>query len=860
MPSTPVPDPTLAPERPPSTASAIFAAFARLVIRYRYLALALNFALTAFFITWAPKLDADTSYKAMQVVDSEAQRVQDLLEDSFGSDQGHLIIVGGDVFSLGYLEKLKALHDDLAMLEMDLPSLGQRDLADGSPRPERQPATSATSATPGSPADDFGDFGEDAGWGDEAGGTIVDEIISLINVRNTTSEAGGLRVGGLLDEWPPQADQLDALRAYVMQQPSMAGKVVAKSGNYSMIFLRTNFMDLKDQAKVDREIRRVGAKYEGDDFKLQYTGMAAVNGEFQSLMLESIGICYLLSMLLMFAILVWTFRHPIGVLAPVLVVVQSVIWVIGALALTGTPMTLITTILPNFLTCVGIGDSVHILSTYRSARARGLECHDAIADAVSHTGRPVVFTSVTTAVGLLSFLFADLGAIANLGLFGAIGVTVAMMQSLVLVPVLLTFAPNATFGAKPAGEEGIPDSLAGRFLRFCVSLSAPRGEDMTRRNRVLLAAAALVLLGAAGASTLRVYYDPISWMPKDAETRRAFHIMDDHLGGSGSVQLLVEPAEGRTMRDYDLVERLAKLEDHMLAYEDENGRSIPTSTNGILEVVRDSWWALHEKRADAYELPDTPRGVSDVMTMFENSGPEYLKRVTTIDGSAAIVRMTMLHAPSSEYIPLLRHIERGVEEIVGDLAQVRVTGTMRQMVESDHAVLTDMSRSFVIALACITMLMVWMLGEFRLGVIAMVPNLLPLVVVLGYMAFRGIGIDTSNLLIGSIGIGIAVDDTIHFLHHFRVAYLVRGDREQAIAEAASRAGISIINTSVVLFGGFIVFAAAGLQNLVVFGELIAVTVVAALLIDLIFAPALLRLAYPATAPGRVAAVSDLPSA
>jgi len=849
MPSSSPPSPASAPQRHASTASALFAAFARLVIKHRYLALGINFAVTALLLSWAPRLQTDTSYKAMQVIDSEGQRVQDLLEDSFGSDQGHLLIVGGDVFSIGYLTKLKALHEELAALEMELPSLGQRELADG--RTRGAPAAGAAR-----PKDDFGDFGDDAGWGDETGGSVVDETISLINVRNTTSEAGGLRVGGLLDDWPPKAESLDELRAYVMKQPSMAGKIVSRAGTHSMIFIRTDFMDLDDQAKVDAEIRRVGSKYEADDFRIQYTGMAAINSEFQTLMMESMAICYVLSMLLMFAALMWTFRHPIGVLAPVLVVVQSVIWVVGALAITGTPMTLITTILPNFLTCVGIGDSVHILSTYRTARARGLECEDAIADAVSHTGRPVLFTTITTAAGLLSFLFADLGAIASLGLFGAVGVVAAMVQSLVLVPALLTFAPQARFGAAVADEEGIPDSLAGRFLSFCINLSEPRGEDMRRRNRVLLVAASCVVMGLGGATVLRVYYDPISWMPKDAETRQAFVIMDEHLGGSGAIKLLVEPTEGRTMRDYDVVERLARLETHMLDYEDDGGRSIPTSTDGILEVVRDSWWALHEKHPDSYAIPDTPRGVSDVMTMFESSGPEYLKRVTTVDGSASIIGMSMLHAPSSEYVPLLRHIEQGVRDIVGDVAQVRVTGTMRQMVESDDAVLTDMSRSFGIALVFITMLMVWMLGDLRLGLIAMVPNLLPLVVVLGYMAARGMGIDTSNLLIGSIGIGIAVDDTIHFLHHFRVAYEVRGDREQAIAEAAARAGTSIINTSVVLFGGFIVFSAAGLQNLVVFGELIAVTVVAALLIDLIFAPALLRLAYPRNAPRKSPTVSD----
>lgn len=838
----PIPDrmnSTDSQKRPPSSASPLFAGFARLVLRHRYLALLLNLGLTAYFMTWVPRLQTDTSYKALQVVDSEAQRVQDLLEDAFGADTGYVLIVEGDVFSMPYLEKLKRLHDELSRLYMDLPSLGVREASNGQgeERVEHRQAQAG---------DAFGDFGDDEGWGEEGGATIVEEIISLINVRDTRAEHGALRVGGLLDDWPPKAEDLPALRDYVMAQPSMRGKMASVDGHYSIVFLRTDFLNSRDQAKVDGEIRHIAREYESDGFHMQYSGMAAVNGEFNRLMLKAIGLCYALSIALMFALLVWTFRHPIGVLGPMLVVVQSLIWVMGLMAMTGTSMTLITTILPNFLTCVGIGDSVHILTTYRTARGRGLESHDAIVEAISHTGRPVVFTSITTAVGLLSFMFADLRAIGDLGLFGGFGVTAAMFLSLTFVPAMISFAPGGRFNAKPADETtGLDTAWTGKLLRFSLRLSAPEGDSMTRRNRVLIAASALTVVGLSMAMTLRVHYDPISWLPEDSETRQAFHTMDAHLGGSGGVQILVEPVDARGIRSRDLMLRLAKLEEHMLAYRDANGRPLPVSTSGLLEVIRESWWALHDKKGDTFRVPDSERGISDVLTMFENSGPEHLKRVTTIDGSASLLRMGMLNAPTSDYVPLLRHIERGVGEIVQGKARVQVTGTMRQMIESDNAVLHDMIRSFLIALAAITVLMVWMLGDLRLGLIAMVPNLLPLVVVLAFMVAMGIGVDMANLLVASIGIGLAVDDTIHFLHHFGAAYRASGDREHAIREAAGRAGTSIINTSVVLLGGFVIFMVAPLQNLVVFGELIAVTVVSALFIDIIFTPALLRLAYPA---------------
>lgn len=825
-----------------SDSNAFFARFATWIIRHRFSVLALNLGVTIFFLAYAPSMVTDTSYKALQVVDSEGQRVQDLLEDAFGADAGYVVLVEGDVFSLPYLNRLKALHGELAGMDIELPSLGLRD------------GVARQDSNPGASEDGFGDFGDEGAeaWGEEGGATVVDEITSLINVRDTRSRAGGLEVGGLLDTWPSPED-LPEVRSYALAQPAIVGNFVSKNGRYSVLYLRTDFLDAADQAKVDGEIRRIGKRHEADGFSLQYTGMAAVNGEFQRLMLSAVGLCYALSIALMVGLLTWTFRHAIGVIAPMLVVVQSLAWVIGAMAMSGTPMTLITTILPNFLTCVGIGDSVHIMTTYRAARGRGVPHTSAIVESISGTARPVIFTSITTAVGLLSFMFADLRAITHLGMFGAFGVLAAMVQSLVLVPVMLSFAPTAKLGAKHSYRAtGLDDGWVGRLLRACLRLSAPGGEggtDMGARNRVLFAVVVLVVVGAGAASVLRVHYDPISWLPKDSETSKAFAVMDAHLGGSGGLQLLVEPREEGGIRELDTLERLAKLERHILDYRNEQGQPVPISTVGLLGVVRESWWALHGKSADTYVLPDSDRGVSDVLTMFENSGPEHLKRVTTVDGSASVLGMGMLHVPSSEYVPLLRYIEQGIEAFVGDAARVQVTGTMRQMIESDHALVQDMIRSFLIALSAITVLMVWMLGDLRLGLIAMVPNLLPLVAVLAFMVAMGIGVDMSNLLVASIGIGIAVDDTIHFLHHFGAAYRRHGNREQAIEEAAGRAGSSIINTSVVLFGGFIIFMVAPLQNLVVFGELIGVTVVAALFIDLVFTPALLRLVYP----GQVAA-------
>ena len=158
-------------------------------------------------------------------------------------------------------------------------------------------------------------------------------------------------------------------------------------------------------------------------------------------MLTDLARLGVVGMLLMLAMMALIFRHPLGILAPVLVVVQAVLWTLGTMAVLDVPMTMITNILPVFVICVGIGDSVHIQSVYRDAMQRGMEPHAAIVHAIGTTGIPVLFTTLTTAMGLLSFQFAAVDAIQDLGTFAALGVLLALVNSLVFLPAVLSLLP-----------------------------------------------------------------------------------------------------------------------------------------------------------------------------------------------------------------------------------------------------------------------------------------------------------------------------------------------------------------------------------------------------------------------------------
>lgn len=824
-----------------NTHSPVFAAWGRIVVRYRFVALAATLALSGVFayIT-ATQLRIDTSVEAFLDTDSDTFDVLRDLRDDFGVDAVMLVVIEGDVFSEGYLAKLRALHEDLARIDIEVKSLGYRPLRKDQPAKAKAPETAADNAG-------FGDFGDDTGWGDEAGGTIIDEITSLVNARETVWADGGLQVRGLMDTWPTAAE-LPALKTRVLASKSLVGQVVDPIGRHATIVLRSAFMDQSDQRRLHDEVTRIVGKHKSAGFEGLVGGAPALQGALNSLITSDLLRLGGLGLLLMFVIMTISFRHPIGIFAPVLVVVQGVIWTFGAMALADVPLTMLSNILPMFIVCVGIGDSVHIQSIYRDNRKRGVDNDEAIVAALASTGMPVLFTTLTTCVGLLSFRLASVDAIQQMGTFGAMGVFAAFVHSMIFLPAALTFNRKGLLGLRDVQDRDMLD----RMLDFCSNLSAPRLRDghvsQRGRNATLLVAVAVVALAAVGISTLRVYHDPVSWIPDKFEIKRAFTALDEHMGGSADLAILIDARDGATVRDRELVLGLEKLEAHIKAYQHPSEPHMVGQIVSVLDVIRESNRATHENAEQYYRLPDTQRGITDMLTMFENAGPSELKRLVTVDLKRTIMIVRVKWMEAGAYAPLVAHIEAGIDEYLGDSYVARPTGSVLSLLTIVGGLITDLMKSFGMAFVFISIMMVVLLRDIRLGLLAMLPNLLPIAAVMGIMGFADIPIDMNNLLLASIALGIAVDDSIHFLHQFQAHHKAHGDVEAAIAHTFSHAGRAIVTTSVILVSGFCIFIAAEMTNLMRFGLLVALTLLLAVIVDLIFTPALLRAVYGVARP------------
>jgi predicted RND superfamily exporter protein len=831
-----------------------FRAFAHGLLRHRFKVLLVIVLITGFLgHQIATRLKVDNSIEAFTATEGEANRVLTELRTYFGKDDVFLVIVEGDVFTQEYAQRLKEFTDELWRVfpELEEDAVYQAKVSQESQKPPPRDAQPGKSAPSPEGFDEFEDeFEGDTEFDDSvafnppgkessaySGPTIFEEITSLINVRRARPTSGGVSFPKLMDPVPNQ-EQLDRMKPDVLSDRFLLGSLVNEEGSMSLVTLRTPAMQQHNTEIIYREIQKVAEKFNRDGFTIHVSGLPALTVELNTLMLGDLKRMLLLAALGMSLGLCFIFRHPIGVFGPLLVVMFSSIWTFGMMAAIGFTMTLLSSILPAFITCVGVGDSIHLLSVYRDRRAQGTSNDDSIAYALGSVGLPIVYTSLTTMMGLMSFQMSSLDAISEMGMSGAFGVFMAMLFSLVVLPIALTFNKKSTLGLKPKSERNRVDST----LDFFNNLSRPTDGPSPHRRRYVTLSAAFAILGLSilGMSQLKVSHDPISWVPEDNAVIKGFDKVEANFGGLSNIELLIKPNSENGMRDADLLESLDRLESDITAYRHTDGSNIVGHSFSLLDLIKETNRAANDLDPAADRLPENKDAIQDIITMVELSNGDATRRIATsgLDHSRMTFRVQWLDATS--YTPLTKHIERAIDEHVGDKADIQKSGGLYTVFSIVSTLIYDLVRSFLFAFGVITLLMILFLRSLKLGLIAMVPNLLPIATIMGLMGFNDVPIDMNNLLIASIAMGLAVDDTIHFLHHFKKHYELNQDVESAVFHAIRYCGRAIMVTSIILSIGFYAYLGASMTNIQRFGTLVGSTVVIALLIDLVFCPALLR--------------------
>ena len=767
-------------------------------------------------------IEVDTSTESFFSENDQTRITYNKFREQFGRDEIVLALIHPkNVFDIEFLKKLKSFHEDL---EAEVPHL--------------------------------------------------DEVQSLINVTAMRGEGGDLIIEELMADWPDEDAEVMDLKDRVLRNKFYRNFLVSEDGQYTTVVVRSNafsdlgidldqegileegFLDEEETSFSDNEksqlltdeqnsefveaIKSVADRHRNTDFPIELGGSPVMVHDLNKAMFKDMPVFVLASLGVIAILLLLLFRRLSGLLLPILTVILSMLTALGLLGLTGTKLTIVMQILPSILITVGIGYSVHLLVIYyRHLREHGDE-GDAIAFAMGHSGLAILITSLTTAGGLLSFVPVKVAPVSDLGLYGAAGIMLCVFFTLVLLPALLSVLPklkSAVVEEKLHFQERSQTriSFVDRALKSCGNFA------VNHPWKVIVVSTLIALISLFGATQLRFSHNPVAWLPDNHSLRNATDAINDHMKGSASIELVVERDEEDAVKDPEFMKRLDEF--NRFSEGTSHNKIVVGKSSSVVDVVKEINQVLNEDREEYYRVPMDRRMIAQELLLFENGGTDDLENLVNTPYSKARVTLKTTWVDANQYSGLLSKIERKIEDMFGKEKSYVVTGLIPIMVKTITFLMEGMLISYLIAAVVITLMMIILLADFRLGLWSMIPNFFPVLVGLGVMGMLDLPLDAMSILVGSIAIGVAVDDTVHFMHNFRRYQYIHQDIHLAVEKTLTSTGRAMLLTTIVLSAGFFIFTLSSMNNLISFGLITGLAIIIALLGDILLAPAMMALIY-----------------
>jgi hypothetical protein len=759
--------------------------------------------LLAFPISHLPQIKMDTSTEGFMHDDDPVLITYNKFRDQFGRDERVVLAIKNDnIFSVDFLTKLKNFHKDI-----------------------------------------------------EANVPYIDDITSLYNVRNTRGEGDKLLTDDLLEPFPKTQADLENIKKRAMESHFYKDLLISQDGKMTTIIIETDAYSHVGEKKVSVEdefdegfgeessasteakafltdqenhelldaLQKVTDKYKAEGLEIYTAGSPAVNNALKAQMQADMQKFMRITFLIILVFLFVVFRRLSAVFYPLLVIIFSLLATVGTMAWTGTAFKLPTQIVPSLLLAVSIGATVHILSIFFDRFDSTGDKKEALSYTLGHSGLAIAMTSFTTAIGVGAFAGSEVAPISDLGIFASLGVLISLLLTLTLLPALLSITK---LQPKAKQEAGKMDKLMKKLAVIPVKYT----------KSVLVGSFIVVALSLLAATQVKLSHNPLNWFQPDNINRVSTEVIDKQMNGSVTIEVVVDTGKVNGWHNPEKLAKLNAFSKRVEAYSDEFthvGKVVSLAT-----IVKETNRALHENKEEFYTIPKEADLVSQELLLFENSGSDDLEDVVDSQFSKARITIKLPWIDTIEAVNVLKYVQDEAKATFAE-ESVETTGMIPLLINTFANAVHSSVRSYFIAGIGIAFMMMFILGSVRLGLLSMIPNLVPIIMGLSIMYIGKMPLDMFTLLIGSIAIGLAVDDTIHFLHNFKRYYLEHGDAAKAIEHTFFTTGKAMVITTLVLASGFYAYIAAYMISVQNFGILTGSVIIFALLSDLLLAPALM---------------------
>ncbi|HDY7651835.1 TPA: MMPL family transporter [Vibrio vulnificus] len=651
-------------------------------------------------------------------------------------------------------------------------------------------------------------------------------VDSLANYQHTEAVDDDLLVEDLLyQSYPLTAERIAKVRTIAMSEPLLVNALVSEKGDVAVINITMQMPGVDETAEVDEVVAYVEqmlshyrAQY--PDVTIYKVGIIAMNHSFAMAAQNDSATLVPTMLLVILVFLTIMLRSFLSVLATLVVIIGAIAATLGIVGWAGMFLHVASVNVPTLIMTLAVADCVHVIASMRHFMRQGMPKSQAIHRSVTLNFVPIIITSVTTAIGFLMMNMSDSPVLRDFGNLSALGVMIACVLSVSLLPALLNLLP-VRFSAKQAAKSSdIMDKLA---------------DLVVHRRNVLLPLSIVVIAGSAALIPYnKVNDESVKYFDTSSEFRQAADFMEQRISGMTTMSIAIKTHQSQGIASPEFLAVLGEFT-HWLREQPETDHV--ASLSDIYKRLNKN---MHGDDNAYYALPAERELAAQYLLLYEMSLPFGLdlNNQVNVDKSSVKLQLTVKNLGSVELVALE---ERIYQWFASHAPQYQVVASSPSLMFAHigETNMASMLSTLPITLILISALMIFALRSWRLGMISLVPNIAPAVIGFGLWALISGEINLGLSVVVTLTLGIVVDDAVHFLAKYQHARKAGQNAEQAVRYAFHTVGRALWITTVVLVAGFSVLAMSQFRLNSDMGQLSAIVIFVALVIDFVLLPSLL---------------------
>ncbi len=665
-----------------------------------------------------------------------------------------------------------------------------------------------------------------------------DKITSLVDLEFMLGTDDGMEIVQIVPDEIPEtgSPEMEQIRSLAYSKPHVARKLISQDGKNAWILVKLRAFPSEEEWKqtgnvspdivTGEEVTRIITKEKYAPLHPKATGMPYVTQQKSVYIGQEMGRLVMLAAIICILVMLLMTRSLRGIVCPFLSVIGGIVITFGIAGYTQMYVDSTVLMIPAILAfAVAIAYNIHIFSYFKQCMRRHGRRKQAVVETVSEIGWSVVFCGLTTVISLMSFMVIPIRPMKCVGMMSSLTILFVLFTTLMMAPVLLSFGKDKKPKADIDGEGG---TRLGRAMEKLNDFTFKHSKSI-----VAVFAVVCVVLGI-GLWKIEPAFDIERTMGKDVPyVSDVLTVGRSELGALYSYDLVMEFEHEDDAKQPENLQKLEQLEKLVGTY------SLTKRTNSILDIIKDLNQTLNGGDKAFYRIPDTEEGVAQMLMLYENAGGSEAEYWMDYGYKRLRLMVEISDFNSAEVERELNDIAEKTEEMFPGVT-VTAVGNIPQYTTMMQYLVRGQMQSFLISVLIIAIILMIAFQSFRVGLIGLIPNLMPAIFVGGFMGWMGIPLDMMTATLIPMMLGMAVDDTIHFFNHSKLEFDRKANYTFALRRTFRVVGVAIVTTSIITSAVFACFATSACTMCINFGVLAVIGILSALLADLFITPLLVK--------------------